>query len=97
MSTQARRVVVHGVVQGVGFRFHTLDRARLLGLVGWVRNLPDGTVEVWIQGEASRVDELLEWLRHGPRAARVERVDVDQVTPAALATFEIRRGHLSRS
>ncbi|MCK6445460.1 MAG: acylphosphatase [Planctomycetes bacterium] len=92
MTLAARRVVVRGVVQGVGFRFHTLDRARLLGLVGWVRNCNDGTVETWIQGPSERVDEMLAWLRRGPRAARVERVDVDEVGPVELSTFEIRRG-----
>lgn len=92
MTTAARRVVVRGVVQGVGFRFHTLDRARLLGLVGWVCNRSDGTVETWIQGPTERVDDMLDWLRRGPRAARVERVDIDETEPVELSTFEIRRG-----
>ncbi len=95
MSTVARRVVVRGVVQGVGFRYHTLDRARLCGLVGWVRNLPDGTVEAWVQGDEARVAEMLDWLRHGPRSARVERIDVDDAALDELTTFEIRRGHFS--
>ena len=97
MSASARRVVVRGVVQGVGFRYHTLDRARALGLVGWVRNLPDGSVETWVQGDEARVGEMLDWLKHGPRAARVERLDIDDVPLGAFTTFEIRRGHLSAS
>ncbi|MBI5434588.1 MAG: acylphosphatase [Planctomycetes bacterium] len=91
----ARRVVVRGVVQGVGFRYHTLDRARSFGLVGWVRNSPDGTVEAWVQGDEARVAEMLDWLRHGPRASRVERIDIDDAVPDELSTFEIRRGHFS--
>ncbi|MCE9592718.1 MAG: acylphosphatase [Planctomycetes bacterium] len=97
MTAIARRVGIRGLVQGVGFRYHTLDRARTLGLVGWVRNRLDGTVEAWVQGDEARVAEMLAWLKGGPRAARVERLDVDEETPGAFVTFEIRRGHLSAS
>lgn len=93
----ARCVRVHGVVQGVGFRYHTVDRARVLGLVGWVRNLLDGSVEAFVQGDDARVEEMLQWLREGPRAARVDRIDVDEVEPEPFTTFEIRRGHSSVS
>ncbi len=66
---------VHGMVQGVGFRYSTITRARRLGLTGFVRNAPDATVEVLAEGAKNDLDELLGWLRSGPPAARVGRVD----------------------
>jgi acylphosphatase len=71
---QARRILVSGRVQGVAFRATTQERARTLGLVGWVRNLTDGGVEVVAQGEESALDELVAWCHRGPRAARVDEV-----------------------
>jgi acylphosphatase len=72
----ARRIVVRGRVQGVGFRQATLEAAASCAVAGWVRNRVDGTVEVFAQGEASEVARLVEWCRGGPRAARVSGVDV---------------------
>jgi acylphosphatase len=80
-SPVARLILVSGLVQGVGFRWHTREQARSLGVVGWVRNLPDGRVEVHAEGSQENVQRLLDWLAKGPRHARVERVDVQ---PAAL-------------
>lgn len=90
----ARRVVVHGRVQGVFFRASTRERARGLELSGWVRNDPDGTVTAHLQGEAHAIDELLDWIRDGgPRLARVDRVEVEDVEPAddAPSPFEVAR------
>lgn len=87
----ARHVTLEGRVQGVGFRWHTRAEARALGVDGWVKNLPDGSVEVWFEGDRRAVDALLEWARRGPAGARVECVDVRDATPGALAGFEIRR------
>lgn len=70
---------VHGFVQGVGFRYATQRLAHQLGVVGWVRNLPSGGVEVWAQGEIESVDRLLAFLERGPRGARVDRVVVNPV------------------
>ncbi len=67
-------VLVEGRVQGVGFRAATVRQAHQLGLGGWVRNLPDGRVEVLIQGERAAVDRMLSWLLQGPPAARVAGV-----------------------
>ena len=64
-------VRVRGMVQGVGFRHATVRRAHELGVTGWVANLPDGSVEAMLQGSANQVDRMLEWMRRGPRAARV--------------------------
>ena len=69
--------VVHGRVQGVLFRVHTVREAERLGLGGWVRNLSDGTVELEAVGKDDALRELHRWLRHGPPSARVLRVDAD--------------------
>ncbi len=90
MESVARRVVVSGVVQGVGFRHHTKVRARELGLVGWVRNLPDGAVEAWIEGPEELVEQLIEWLRRGPSSSRVEDVSIETVEPRNDARFSVR-------
>ena len=68
-------LIVHGRVQGVFFRASARDRARQLGLSGWVRNRSDGAVELVAEGERSDLDELLKAARQGPRHARVDNVD----------------------
>jgi len=75
----ANRAVVRGRVQGVYFRQSCRQEARRLHLLGWVRNRPDGTVEVWAQGQANAVDSLIDWLWHGPPHARVSGVESDVV------------------
>jgi acylphosphatase len=70
------RVRVRGRVQGVSYRAATRDRARSLGLVGWVRNLQDGSVVLEAEGAAAAVDELVTWCRRGPPGARVEAAEV---------------------
>ncbi len=74
-----RRVVVHGVVQGVGFRASTREQARTLGVSGVARNLLDGTVEEEAEGDPRDVEALLAWLRQGPPWSRVDRVDVSDL------------------
>ncbi|MFF2268981.1 acylphosphatase [Cellulosimicrobium cellulans] len=74
----ALRAVVHGRVQGVGFRWATRERLVALGLDGAATNRPDGTVEVVATGPRSGVDQLVAWLRDGPTPGHVTRVDVDQ-------------------
>lgn len=69
------QLVVRGRVQGVYFRASTQREARRLGLSGWVKNRPDGTVEVLVEGEETSIRELYSWAQKGPGAARVERVD----------------------
>ena len=70
------RVTVRGQVQGVGFRYLTVERAHELGVLGWVRNEDDGTVHAHLEGEAAAVDELVEWSRQGPPKAQVDHVHV---------------------
>jgi len=69
-----RQVRVYGRVQGVGFRYATVQQARRLALHGWVRNRLDGSVEVTLQGSAQQVDLMQAWLQQGPPSARVERI-----------------------
>ena len=66
---------ISGFVQGVFFRRNTKERAESLDLTGFVRNLPDGRVEVMAEGPKGKLDELLSWLSHGPAGARVEKVE----------------------
>ena len=86
----ARRAIVHGLVQGVWFRESTRREAERLGAGGWVRNLDDGTLEAWFEGDPAIVDGLVAWVHHGPPAARVERVEVREERPAGEAGFRVR-------
>jgi acylphosphatase len=85
-----RRVIVHGRVQGVGFRVAVARRAGSLGVAGWVRNRYDGTVEAAFEGAAERVDALVRFCREGPRGAEVSEVETIGEEAAGLAGFEIR-------
>lgn len=76
MSEARARVVIRGRVQGVFFRAETRDRARSLGLAGWVRNVPDGTVEAVFEGDRERIDWMLAWCRRGPGLAEVDDIEV---------------------
>ncbi len=83
--------VVRGRVQGVGFRFHTQERAQRLGLNGWVKNLPDGSVEVMAAGPRPVLEDFLRFLRVGPNAAGVAEVRVNwTAAPEAFRGFEVR-------
>ena len=85
------QAIVHGRVQGVSFRYYTQRRAGELGLVGYVRNLWDGTVEVVAKGSRPNVDQLLDYVRAGPRAAFVTQVDVQWPRPTGqFSRFEVR-------
>lgn len=87
---QARRFVVRGRVQGVGFRWFVEREARLLGLAGWVRNNSDGAVEVFVQGTRDQLSALYSRLQQGPRAARVDQVEAsDANLTQDLTTFRI--------
>jgi len=87
---QRRRVVVQGHVQGVFFRETTRRRAQADGVAGWVRNLPDGSVEAVFEGEREAVDLLVAFMRDGPRGARVDWVDVVGEEPQGLSGFAVR-------
>jgi acylphosphatase len=87
------RLRISGRVQGVFYRQTTREKARALGLSGWVRNMPDGTVEAEARGPRERIDELITWCRQGPPSATVANVMVewteDDDTPAAPGRFDI--------
>jgi acylphosphatase len=86
-----RRYLVRGRVQGVGFRWFTLRAARGLGLRGYVRNLPDGSVEVVAAGASAALDQLAAKLASGPSGALVQHVEPqDLPEDASNATFEVR-------
>jgi acylphosphatase len=92
MSVESVAWRVRGIVQGVGFRYFALRQAQALGLCGWVRNLPGGSVEVAARGEASRLAQLRDILAVGPRSGRVDALD-DLPTPPSLeetSDFTIR-------
>jgi acylphosphatase len=86
----ARRAVTHGRVQGVFFRDSTRREAERLGVAGWARNRPDGTVEVHAEGEPDAVDALLDFCRANPGHSEVERVDVQDAEPEGLSGFQTR-------
>ena len=87
----ARRFVISGRVQGVGFRYFTQDAARREGLHGFVRNNDDGTVEAVAEGDSEALERFERAIRRGPSRSRVEHVMIDEVEPAMPATgFDIR-------
>lgn len=88
----ARRILVSGLVQGVGYRWSAMARAGGLGVVGWARNLPDGRVEVHAQGAPRAVEAFVAWLRRGPVGAEVSSVEQEVVAAdPALEDFTVRR------
>jgi len=88
---QARRFIVHGRVHGVGFRWFVEREAHILQIAGWVRNNPDGTVEVLATGTPEQLAGLRSRLQEGPRAARVDRVEDFEAEPVAgLNSFQVR-------
>lgn len=90
-GVQRRGFLVHGRVQGVGFRWNTVRAARELDLVGTVRNRADGSVEVHAEGSADALARLRAWLESGPPAARVESVEEIPVRHAFPGEFRIER------
>jgi acylphosphatase len=91
MASIRLHLVIEGRVQGVWFRESTRRKARSLGVTGWVRNLPDGNVEVLAEGPEERVGELASWCHRGPSAARVTRVH-EKAEPwqGEFSAFDIR-------
>jgi acylphosphatase len=84
-------VFIAGRVQGVGYRYATVDTASQLGLTGWVRNLPDNRVEAVFEGVEDCVEEMVRWCHSGPPAAVVQEVVVEYETLEGLRGFEVRR------
>lgn len=92
MKSQTRaHTFVSGIVQGVGYRFATLDAANQLGVSGWVRNLPDDRVEAVFEGTKAAVEEMIHWCYEGPPGAVVKNVAVEYEEPEGLREFQIKR------
>lgn len=83
-------VRVYGKVQGVWFRANTKKKAEELGVNGWVRNMPDGSVEAVFEGDEQAVEKLIEWCHSGPEMARVEKVEVEYEEPKGEKGFTIK-------
>ncbi|MCJ8218687.1 acylphosphatase [Aeromonas veronii] len=87
MGEQSFVIRVFGQVQGVGFRYFTRERALQLGLRGHAYNLEDGSVEILISGPTQGVQMMLGWLEHGPRTARVTRMEYEEALPPSGQGF----------
>lgn len=87
----AERVIVRGSVQGVGFRWFVQSRAEAAGVAGWVRNLPDGSVEALLQGDADAIERVIEALRRGPPRSRVDALERTPCAPQRAVGFRIER------
>jgi acylphosphatase len=85
-----RRLIVHGRVQGVGFRYSLARAAETRGVAGWASNRPDGTVEAVLEGDPDAVESLTRFCREGPRGAQVERVEIADEQPEGLSGFAAR-------
>ena len=90
MTRLGRQVRVVGRVQGVFFRAWTQQQAQALGVTGWVRNCADGSVEAHLAGDEEAVAALVERLKRGPPAARVEQVEISELPPEPAERFEVR-------
>lgn len=94
-APQAKLIRAHtwisGRVQGVGYRYATVETASQLGLTGWVRNLPDGRVEAVFEGARDIVEEMIRWCHAGPPAAVVQEVMIEYESPEGLRGFEVKR------
>lgn len=84
------RIFVSGFVQGVGFRHFIRSKAKELGLTGWAKNLPDGSVEVLVQGEKSSIEQLIKQCKKGPFLSEVEKIDMRwEDSKEKFASFDI--------
>jgi len=85
----AVHIKIRGLVHGVSFRSSMAQLASDLGVRGWVRNLPDGTVEAFLEGDERKVRRVLDWAKFGPPRARVDKLEVEPATPRNHRDFRI--------
>ena len=91
MATKRFHVVIHGKVQGVYFRDYTKAEALKLGVAGWIKNKPDGTVEAVIEGDTDKVDMMIKWLEGGSPGSEVSKIEVREERPyGETGAFNIR-------
>lgn len=88
-NVRARRWIISGRVQGVGFRWFVIDKAQSLGLTGWVRNEPEGTVHAYAVGPAELLDQLAGFLHMGPRLSEVRSVEQLEAAVQQLNSFRM--------
>jgi acylphosphatase len=86
----AKRLVIRGRVQGVGYRYAMVDAAMASGVTGWVRNRRDGSVEALVQGEPAAIESIVAWCRRGPSTSRVSAIDEIEATDELVTGFELR-------
>jgi acylphosphatase len=84
------KLKIFGRVQGVFFRDHTQEKANELKLAGWVKNMPDGTVEALVEGEEAAVKHMIAWCNQGSPGSKVEKVEVEWVEPSNCESFEVK-------
>lgn len=89
MQQHSEKFIVSGVVQGVGFRYHTSYQGQKLGLVGYAKNLNNGDVEVVVCGARSAIEEMAKWLTHGPKTASVDNLQRQAVSYKPYKGFQI--------
>jgi acylphosphatase len=92
MAKLARRIIVHGMVQGVGFRYFVQRMGLRVGLAGNVRNLADSTVEVVVEGKSGQVDAFIEEVRRGPAMARVDHLEIQEIPVSGRYTTFLIEG-----
>ncbi|MEJ7935577.1 acylphosphatase [Sphingobium sp. AN558] len=90
MTAVARRLTIHGRVQGVFYRKWAVQTATMLELTGWVRNRANGCVEALVEGPADRVERFIALARQGPAAAKVSRIDIIDCAPPGPSSFDKR-------
>ena len=91
LEHNAAHTIAHGQVQGVGFRYYTQVSAQRLGVAGWVRNMDDGSVEIWAEGTRDRLQQFIQAIRRGPTHGRVTQLDLTWEVPTGESrSFRIR-------
>jgi acylphosphatase len=85
----ARHLRIFGRVQGVWYRESMRRQAESVGVVGWVRNMSDGSVEAWLEGDGSSIDSIIVWARRGPPYAQVSRVEIETVRTEGHHQFSV--------
>jgi acylphosphatase len=90
MAAKRYYLRIYGIVQGVGFRYFVLRTARMFSISGWVKNMPDDSVEIEAEGDEENLKIFLEKVKEGPPAARVEKVIQEELPPQGYKIFEIR-------
>ncbi len=88
-DAEAIHMFVHGHVQGVFYRANTQKAADRLRLTGWVKNCEDGSVEIHAEGDKDKLEELIEWCRHGPARAKVSKIDLNWIDSQGLHSFDV--------